>query len=58
MAGGRFIVRDRKVLGVDVAKLGREAEEAMVRLRAANAEAKVFAEKLLPYVGRFCTGLH
>ena len=58
MAGGRFIVRDRKVLGVDVAKLRREAEEAMVRLRAANAEAKAFAEKLLPYVGRFCTGLH
>ena len=58
MAGGRFIVRDRKVLGVDVAKLRREAEEAMVRLRAANAEAKAFAEKLLPHVGRFCTGLH
>lgn len=58
MAGGRFIVRDRKVLGVDVEKLRREAEEAMVRLRAANAEAKAFAEKLLPYVGRFCTGLH
>lgn len=58
MAGGRFIVRDRKVLNVDGAKLRREAEEAVARLTAANAEAKAFAEKLLPYVGRFCTGLH
>lgn len=58
MAGGRFIVRDRKLLNVDVAKLRREADEAVARLSAANAEAKAFAEKLLPYVGRFCTGLH
>jgi guanine deaminase len=58
MSGGRFIVRDRKVLHVDVAKLKREADEAVARLIAANAEAKVLADKLLPYVGRFCAGVH
>jgi guanine deaminase len=57
MAGGRFIVRERKVLGVDLAKLRREAEEAVARLAAANREAKVLSEKLAPYVGRYCTGL-
>jgi guanine deaminase len=58
MAGGRFIVRDRKVLNVDVAKLRDQASEAVARLMAANAEAKVLADRLLPYVGGFCTGLH
>jgi 5-methylthioadenosine/S-adenosylhomocysteine deaminase len=58
MRGGRFIVRDRKVLNVDVAKLKAQAEEARVRLTAANAEARALAEKLLPYVGRFCAGVH
>ena len=58
MVGGRFIVRDRKVLGVDIAKLKRDAEEAVARLRAANAEAKALAEKLQPYVSAFCAGLH
>jgi 5-methylthioadenosine/S-adenosylhomocysteine deaminase len=57
MAGGRFIVRERKVLGVDLARLRREAEEAVARLAAANREAKVLSEKLAPYVGRYCTGL-
>jgi guanine deaminase len=58
MAGGRFIVRDRKVLNVDIARLKAEADEAVARLMAANAEAKAFAEKLMPYVGRFCAGVH
>ena len=58
MAGGAFIVRDRKLLNVDAARLKREADEAVARLSAANAEAKALAEKLLPYVGRFCAGVH
>jgi cytosine/adenosine deaminase-related metal-dependent hydrolase len=58
MSGGRFIVRDRKVLNVDVAKLKVQAEEAVARLAAANAEAKALAGKLLPYVGQFCAGIH
>jgi 5-methylthioadenosine/S-adenosylhomocysteine deaminase len=58
MQGGRFIVRDRKVLNADVAKLKGQAEEAVARLSAANAEAKALADKLLPYVGRFCAGVH
>jgi 5-methylthioadenosine/S-adenosylhomocysteine deaminase len=58
MIGGRFVVRDRKVLNVDVVKLKRDAEEAVARLAAANVPAKALAEKLAPYVGQFCAGLH
>jgi 5-methylthioadenosine/S-adenosylhomocysteine deaminase len=58
MAGGRFIVRDRQLLNVDIPKLRRDADEAVARLSAANAQAKALAEKLLPYVGRFCGALH
>jgi guanine deaminase len=58
MIGGRFVVRDRKVLGVDIVKLKRDAEEAVARLAAANVEAKALSEKLRPYVGQFCAGLH
>lgn len=58
MIGGQFVVRDRKVLGVDVGRLRREADAAVERLRAANVEAKALSEKLAPYVGRYCSGLH
>ena len=57
MIGGRWVVRDRKLLTVDVEALKRKAEEAVARLRAANAEAKALGEKLQPYVGHFCAGL-
>ena len=49
MAGGRWVVRDRKLLTVDVEALKRKAEEAVERLNAANAEAKALGEKLHPY---------
>ncbi|HWV88602.1 MAG TPA: amidohydrolase [Burkholderiales bacterium] len=57
MIGGRWVMRERKLLTVDVQALKAKAEEAVARLRAANAEAKALGEKLQPYVGHFCAGL-
>jgi guanine deaminase len=57
MIGGRWVVRDRKLLTVDVEALRRKAEEAVARLSAANADAKALGEKLHPHVGHFCAGL-
>jgi hypothetical protein len=30
----------------------------VARLAAANADAKALAAQILPYVGRFCAGIH
>jgi guanine deaminase len=57
MVGGRWVVRERKLLTVDVEALRRKAEEAVERLKAANAEAKALGEKLHPHVGHYCAGL-
>jgi guanine deaminase len=57
MAGGRWVVRDRKLLTVDVESLRRKAEEAVERLKAANKEAKALGEALHPHVGHYCAGL-
>ena len=57
MVGGRFIVRDRRLLGVDLAKLGREAEGARERLATANRDMRLLAEELQKAVGQFCIGL-
>lgn len=57
MIDGRWVMRDRKLLTVDVDALRRKADEAVARLREANAEAKGLGEKLHPYVGHFCAGL-
>lgn len=57
MAAGRWVVRERKLLTVDVEALRRKAEEAVERLKAANAEAKALGEKLHPHVGHYCAGL-
>ena len=57
MAAGRWVVRDRKLLTVDVEALKRKAEEAVERLNAANVEAKALGEKLHSLVGHYCAGL-
>jgi guanine deaminase len=57
MAAGRWVMRDRKLLTVDLDALRRKAEEAVARLKAANAEARALGEKLHPYVGHYCAGL-
>jgi guanine deaminase len=54
MVGGRFIVRGRRLLTVDLAKLAREAEEARARLEALNAEKRDLFTLLEPVVRSFC----
>jgi guanine deaminase len=57
MIAGRWVMRSRKLLTVDVEALRRKAEEAVARLSAANADAKALGEKLHAHVGHFCAGL-
>jgi 5-methylthioadenosine/S-adenosylhomocysteine deaminase len=57
MIAGRWVMRERKLLTVDVESLRRKAEEAVARLSAANADAKALGDKLHPHVGHFCAGL-
>lgn len=54
MVGGRFVVRDGRLLTLDVAKLAVEAEAARERLEALNAEWKDLYERLEPVVASFC----
>ena len=54
MIDGRFIVRDRRLLTVDEARLRQEAEEAVARLDMANAEAARAANQFRDLVGYFC----
>lgn len=54
MIGGRFVVKDRKLLTVDLAKLAIEAEEARERLDALNADRKALFERLAPVVASYC----
>ena len=57
MIGGRFVVKDGKLLTLDVAKLAREAEAARERLEALNAGMLDLYNKLEPVVASFCPGL-
>jgi guanine deaminase len=57
MVAGKWVVRDRRVLNVNLARLKRDAEEAVARLTEATAEARALAERLHPFVGQFCAGL-
>ena len=57
MVDGKLVVKDRKLVNIDEAKLRRDVEAAVDRLRGANEEARAFAALLEPVVGRFCVGL-
>lgn len=57
MVDGRLVVKDRRLLQLDEAKLRLDVEAAVDRLRGANEEARAFAALLEPVVGRFCVGL-
>lgn len=54
MIGGRFVVQDKRLLTLDLAKLAREAEAARERLEALNAEWRGLYERLEPIVASFC----
>jgi guanine deaminase len=57
MVGGAWKLRERRVLGVDEAKLAREANAAAERLRGVNAEAKAWAHEVAPHVACHCRAL-
>jgi guanine deaminase len=57
MIGGRMVMQHGKLTTIDLARVRHQAEEAVARLAAANAEAKVACDALAPYVGQFCSGL-
>ncbi|WP_372624142.1 amidohydrolase family protein [Falsiroseomonas sp.] len=57
MIGGQWKLRDRKVLGLDEAKLARDAQEAADRLRGVNVEARAWCEELAPHVACHCRAL-
>jgi guanine deaminase len=57
MIGGRMVLDHGRLATVDPARLRAQAEEAVARLAAANAEQKALSEKLAPYVGQYCGGL-
>ena len=57
MVGGRFVVENRRVLGVDMDAIGRRAATTAERLRAANRETRATAERIAPLISRFCHAL-
>ena len=57
MIGGRLVVRNRKPVEIDLAKLRERAETARERLHAANADNRKLYAALEPVVGSFCPGL-
>jgi guanine deaminase len=54
MIDGRFVLRDRRMLTVDEARLRQQAQEAVARLDDANAEAAHAADQFRDLVGHFC----
>jgi 5-methylthioadenosine/S-adenosylhomocysteine deaminase len=57
MVGGRFVVENGRVLGVDMEAIARRAAATAERLRAANRETRETAERIAPFIARFCHGL-
>jgi guanine deaminase len=57
MIGGRLVVKNRRVITVDMAALRRDAEAARRRLTEVNAPTRALCERLAPVVGRYCPGL-
>jgi 5-methylthioadenosine/S-adenosylhomocysteine deaminase len=57
MIGGTLVVRDGRLLTLDIAKLAREAEAARDRLENLNAEWRDLFVRLEPVIASFCPGL-
>ena len=54
MVGGRFVLRDGRIVGVDEAKMRRDAEAARERLDQANESSLRTARTMEDWVGEFC----
>jgi 5-methylthioadenosine/S-adenosylhomocysteine deaminase len=57
MVGGRMVVEDRRVIGVDMAALARRVEETRARLEGATLPNKQLFERVEHVVNSFCPGL-
>ncbi|HVY14165.1 MAG TPA: amidohydrolase family protein [Rhodopila sp.] len=57
MIGGRFVLKDRELPGIDWPSIAAKARAAASRLAEANAPARAAAERLAPVVDHFCVGL-
>ncbi len=57
MIGGRFVLRDGVLPGLDWPAIVANAAAAAARLAEANAGARAAAERLAPVVNHFCLGL-
>jgi 5-methylthioadenosine/S-adenosylhomocysteine deaminase len=57
MIGGRFVLRDRELPGLDWPSIVQRARDAAARLATSNASARAAAERLAPVVDHFCVGL-
>ena len=57
LIGGRLVVTGGRAIGVDHTALAAQAQEAVERLSALNAQARRFAERIEPMVSGFCRGL-
>jgi 5-methylthioadenosine/S-adenosylhomocysteine deaminase len=57
LIGGRLVVTGGRAIGVDHAALAAQAQQAVERLAALNADARRFAERIEPMVSNFCRGL-
>lgn len=57
MIAGEFVYRRRKHTRLDLAQLRRQAEAAAERWRERVAPIKATAERLEPYVGKYCWGI-
>jgi guanine deaminase len=57
MIGGRYVMKDREMPGIDWPSIAGKARAAAVRLKEANAPARAAAERLAPVVDHFCIGL-
>lgn len=57
MIGGDWKLRDGRVLGVDEAKLYRDAQAAADRLWSTNAATRAWCEAVAPHVACHCRGL-
>ncbi|NDV00503.1 amidohydrolase family protein [Pseudoroseicyclus tamaricis] len=54
MIDGHMIVRDRRLMTVDLARLQRQVTDAVARLDTLNADNKALFRKLQPVIGQFC----
>jgi len=57
MIGGRMVVRNRRLVSVDLARLANDAQAARDRLAELNAPNKALCDRLEGVVGTFCPGL-